>query len=425
MHALEIFRLSLWHLLGPHSAGWSTIGRWLSVAAIFVSIALLFAAWRRGPTFASSRLLAGGAVAVVGLLGSSWSLLLGGARTLSLEHEMAHLQLGVEAQCEELAYFSVAGGLAVGITVFAAGTSWLRSQGAAPWAAVSAVLVLELVGVAPLSNALRLYAEAVDPFDPQHGLPRTTADGSLDGAHVNLVIGLAAAGVAVLAATMMARSGGARRWSRRELLIVTIAAAAGTALLSWRTRPLHDEITTPLPIGYAYHEELGVPAIPMPPFPNGEGPDDLVEAPTVRCDTRVPLVDGVQTTDEELAAFLGTKRDLWRTVQPGRRFPGQVIVSFRPDAPMTRVSTILALLRPQGYEVVLFAFTRQMTIERPVVGTLHGRKTTGIRLWLAPRAGATVVDASRFPRFGEWAEALLEERRQGREVALAGQPGSD
>jgi hypothetical protein len=59
-----------------------------------------------------------------------------------------------------------------------------------------------------------------------------------------------------------------------------------------------------------------------------------------------------------------------------------------------------------------------MDIQRPMLGALHGERSTGLRVLLGPLPGASVVDPGRFSRFDEWAEALREERRSGHEVAI-------
>lgn len=87
---------------------------------------------------------------------------------------------------------------------------------------------------------------------------------------------------------------------------------------------------------------------------------------------------------------------------------------------MARVSEVLAALRAPslGLREARLAFTHHLTVERPVMGTLQGERSSAIRLWLAPNPEATIVSPRSFGRVAEWVEALREERQRGHEVAV-------
>lgn len=434
---------NLTHLLWPLRALWgdvrpSLLGYRFGLAAVVFALALLALAlrrvrayrdWQQGIARGSRERDPSPSVhaewasgLVLFYLLASATLQMPGRETLTWR-EMSRLPMHISQHCEGLASLARAGGLAMTLaTVAYALAAGCRARGERPPSGArtpGAAAVFLVLAVLPVSAAIAHYAVVVDPWGSASAVRATAAE--LGAARHLLVGAFTVAGLAVVAAVAMGSSRAARPWSRRALVLVTLAAGAGAAWLGWVSRPLAAELEAPLPSGYPWHGDLGCACITGPPFPEGEGPDELMEAPQLTVHGDRAQIDGVAAnTAEDVHASLQAKRELWREVQPEKRFPGVVVAAFYPGTSVARVAEILGVLQRPALEVrlVLIGLTRQIDVERPFIGSLHGEGTTALRVWLTPRADAVTVDVAAFPRVADWIAALLAERRRGHEVAI-------
>jgi biopolymer transport protein ExbD len=101
--------------------------------------------------------------------------------------------------------------------------------------------------------------------------------------------------------------------------------------------------------------------------PSAVNVDPLIEAPMVAVGRGTILVDGVAVGSaravaesgrparlDELAHLLGQKRALWKSVQPGKPFPGVVVLQIDHDVPAVVVKSVFQTAVSAGYPSVSF-----------------------------------------------------------------------
>jgi biopolymer transport protein ExbD len=102
-------------------------------------------------------------------------------------------------------------------------------------------------------------------------------------------------------------------------------------------------------------------------LPKAENVDDVIDAPMVAVNGNQILVDGALAGStraieelgrmqkiDELFNLLKNKRELWKQVQPGKPFPGVVILQVDQDVPALVVKSVFQTAAFAGYPNVSF-----------------------------------------------------------------------
>ncbi len=102
-------------------------------------------------------------------------------------------------------------------------------------------------------------------------------------------------------------------------------------------------------------------------LPKAENAEDIIDAPMVAVNGNQILVDGTlagstraideagrQQKIDELFNLLKNKRELWKTVQPNKPFPGVVILQVDGDVPAVVVKSVFQTAAFAGYPNVSF-----------------------------------------------------------------------
>src|SRR5262245_45935679 len=102
-------------------------------------------------------------------------------------------------------------------------------------------------------------------------------------------------------------------------------------------------------------------------LPKAENVDDIIDAPMVAVNGNQILVDGVQAGStraieelgrlqkiDELFNILKAKRELWKSVQPGKPFPGVAILQVDQEVPALVVKSVFQTAAFAGYPNVSF-----------------------------------------------------------------------
>ena len=220
--------------------------------------------------------------------------------------------------------------------------------------------------------------------------------------------------------------------SPRGTLIASAAALLLAALLVHQTRPMAAENTLPWPSS----EGLLVVFPNGPPTPALIGPDLPERAPVVEVHRDHIGLDGATVEDlESLEDKLVTLRNNYRLLHPSEDFNGLVLLVADPATPMPRLFSVSKAIRRADYHQLLFAFTRQETLVRPVIGRLDRLYTTCARAGVfysdwkdkwgddpdddaAPWKHGPELRAQDFPDYAAFARRLVELRRQGKPVVV-------
>jgi hypothetical protein len=126
---------------------------------------------------------------------------------------------------------------------------------------------------------------------------------------------------------------------------------------------------------------------------------DVCDAPTLALDARGFSFHGAPVASTaELALRLDAMRGFWQQVQPGKRFPGVLLASFPPDAPMESVAPMLATARAAGYPVI--SVLRDLPTARWPTRTL-GELAYSVRVCCTPLPAAMEL-----PERGAWGRVL-------------------
>jgi biopolymer transport protein ExbD len=102
-------------------------------------------------------------------------------------------------------------------------------------------------------------------------------------------------------------------------------------------------------------------------LPKAENVEDVIDAPMVAVNGNNILVDGVAAGNtraieelgrlqkiDELFNMLKAKRELWKTVQPNKQFPGVCILQVDQDVPALVVKSVFQTAAFAGYPNVSF-----------------------------------------------------------------------
>lgn len=102
-------------------------------------------------------------------------------------------------------------------------------------------------------------------------------------------------------------------------------------------------------------------------LPKAENVEDVIDAPMVAVNGNQILVDGALAGStraieelgrlqkiDELFAILKAKRELWKSVQPGKPFPGVCILQVDQDVPALVVKSVFQTAAFAGYPNVSF-----------------------------------------------------------------------
>ena len=102
-------------------------------------------------------------------------------------------------------------------------------------------------------------------------------------------------------------------------------------------------------------------------LPKAENVEDVIDAPMVAVNGNNILVDGVAAGNtraieelgrlqkiDELFNMLKAKRELWKTVQPNKPFPGVCILQVDQDVPALVVKSVFQTAAFAGYPNVSF-----------------------------------------------------------------------
>lgn len=102
-------------------------------------------------------------------------------------------------------------------------------------------------------------------------------------------------------------------------------------------------------------------------LPKAENVEDVIDAPMVAVNGNQILVDGALAGStraieelgrlqkiDELFTLLKNKRELWKQVQPGKPFPGVVILQVDQDVPALVVKSVFQTAAFAGYPNVSF-----------------------------------------------------------------------
>lgn len=475
MHNTPIENACYWVVNLLHSPRRGALGAHASVLALVLALGLLFVAVRRHSRVAAlHRRMATGAplptcaaprksveialiLSIAGLAGASSYSLFGEQRALAADH-MLRLSSATWTQVDYLGIFAVILGVAASVgfagawlaamsrarfhgllsaareTNSGVRDAWLLFPAPKASHALAALVVVELGGIVPVAWAIAGYADTLDLIR----MHEANAVALLDDKRRLLALVFVLAGVTVVAgALLLRRAVTAAAESRRRacpalgvapglgrwpLLAVTVAATGAAVGLTVKTRPLVEEFKTPVAPGYSYAPD-GCGCLPEISFPEGDGPDEVAEGPLIALFAHRTRVDGVdRDTVGDTASALAEKRALWSGVLPGKPYPGIALIAAAPSLDAGRVAELLAVLPRAGIRLVLFVFTRRIELVRPILGKVQGERTTALRLWLVPRAGADHVSLAGYTHVAEAMVGFNEVRSRGHEIMLDPSP---
>jgi hypothetical protein len=356
------------------------------------------------------------------------------------------LSHGIGGQVSGIAFGVFATGLVLLIWVvgFAYTASAPRADGRAralpPAALIAAGLLPTALGALRWTTSLIKSFAAMagtPPEDKSAVLARALDEGRADltrYAHISTAAIPILAVAAVVLIVMRGRVGddAARPPSARRSLIAAGAALLLAALIFHQARPMAAENTLPWP----KREGMQVSFPNGPPTPDLIGPDPVQRAPVVEVHLNDLRLDGAEGQDpQSLEDKLITLRNNYQLLHPGDVFNGIAIVAADARTPMPRLfSTLKAILRAD-YHQPLFAFTKDWTAVRPVLGKVDRLYTTGAAAGVfysdgkdkwgddpdedaAPWKDAVALRSQDFPDYGAFARRLVELRRQGKPVVV-------
>jgi hypothetical protein len=214
---------------------------------------------------------------------------------------------------------------------------------------------------------------------------------------------------------------------RRAAVVTSALALLLAATLLIAISPLRRENQLPWPPGRLVGEIL---MTVVPPTPDLEGPDPLERAPVVQVFTDQLAIDGWSRPLDEIGGILQTLRMNFQLLHPGERFAGQLVLVADRALSMQRLTSVLWVAHRGGYDAPMFAFTREETIVRPMMGPLRRVLSSSARISLSdafdraaaggaePSSNSAVLSPADFPRYDAFARRLVQLRRAGTDVAL-------
>lgn len=243
---------------------------------------------------------------------------------------------------------------------------WWAALGWAAWSCRA--LLLQLPGT---------MAPTFLPFDALEPARRRFAHGALA-----LTVSLGLGGSLVAWALWDTRVGKAPRRPWLGSAAVAISGAAAVFTLAPIGSRFAWENAHPFDPTFSYR--LCADCKPQRLGLEGRGPDDLVQGPRVELSPATIEVDGLEAhSHEELYAILKNKRDLWRQLNPGRQFPGAVMLNVRALGTVAELEVAFRTLLRAGYPNAHLAFSEVVHQTRPMFGRVFARRDTARRVFLA------------------------------------------
>jgi hypothetical protein len=304
---------------------------------------------------------------------------------------------------------------------------------------VSAALVVVFGGIMPFAVAVLTYTRVVFPL-PENWRMDDTWFAGVSFAHRELssqayfwlrpTVLLAALAFAIGAALVMppakkavgsgsniAEAGASG--THVPLPFCIIAGILALPLTTWLVVDsigLAREIGAPIP--YEFDWRSGSQA-PLPEAPEGEGFDLLANAPILEYRTNGGSIDGTELPKANLALFLRSKRQLWLQINPGKAYPGHLVLAGPETAPAQEVLDRLWVAREEGYIHAMLMLKHCVRENRPLFGPFTGCRTTGVGLELGPqqpREPRQCLQVKPSEPYGAFARRAFEARREGHGV---------
>jgi hypothetical protein len=271
----------------------------------------------------------------------------------------------------------------------------------------SARLIKLLAGVAGIDPELKRIMII-------KGLEETRV--ALDGGAISGAVGFGAALVAGISiAAAQRKRGGVRdgSWWPPALCLLAAIALWGAA------RPLRAENTTPWPTspGAALTiNRVATPAI--------DGPDVLPPAEVVTVGNDLLLGDGSPRNLVELHDALVILRNNYTLLHPGEPPDENLVIVCAPDTRTEALVEVLQLAKTTEYRRPAFAFGKETTIERPMMGKQRRWKWTAVKALIrgaGPETPTPVVTVTvgDYPTCDGVARAVVAVRRAGNIARLA------
>ncbi|MBI5531134.1 MAG: hypothetical protein HY898_00360 [Deltaproteobacteria bacterium] len=309
--------------------------------------------------------------------------------------------------------------------------SWVNSPGPAKRSVLAAALCLAATAVVPMSIGIHEYLCAAMDTPPCGGdmlnpVDRLTCEADMlefGERRLALFSGFALAGgalstLAICAACLTPALVRRRRCKAVEpgvtRLWVSAGFLGGALLLTLVTRPYAQENALPFPINPpgiwgSYPDFIGLDT--------GDAPDELVDATTV--DVGNALIDGMNYGDPESAGMiLRNKRELWKQLNPGKAFPGVIVLGCRPGTTARRLIGIADVAAAEGYTTALVPAVRGIHQSRPVLGNVWVHLGTAVRLQIDDQDAQATISVTEFPTCADVLQEGARLRRRGLTVRL-------
>jgi len=429
----------------------------LALVLVVLELVVLVMAVRRRkrglPLSLKVHVIAGAPIATLPILiafsvHAARALIMGAFDKLDPSEKATDLSRGIGGQMSGISFGVFATGLALVIWVvgFAYTASAPRADGRArslpPAALIAAGLLPTALGALRWTTGLiQSFASmaGIPPEDKQAILARALDAGRAEltwYAHISTaaipILAVAAVVLIVMRDRERAGEGAARAPSARGSLIASGVALLLAALIFHQARPMAAENTLPWP----KNEGMQVAFPDGPPTPDLVGPDPVQRAPVVEIHLNDLRLDGAKDQDlETLEDKLITLRNNYRLLHPSEDFNGIAIVAADARTPMPRLFSVLKAILRADYHRPLFAFTKNWTAIRPVLGKVDRLYTTGAAAGVvysdgkdkwgddedsdaAPWKDAVAPRSQDFPNYGAFARRLVELRRQGKLVVV-------
>lgn len=189
---------------------------------------------------------------------------------------------------------------------------------------------------------------------------------------------------------------------RRPWLVSSAVASLGAAAIfvlapvgsrfAWETAHPFDPAFSYRLCGDCMPQQLGL---------EGRGPDDLAQGPWVKLSPARIEVDGLEArSHEELYVILKNKRELWRQMNPGRQFPGVVMLNVRALGTVAELEVAFRTLLRAGYPNAHLAYSEVVHQTRPMFGRVFARRDTARRVFLAAWRGECPAPAAHVVHLG-------------------------
>ena len=415
----------------------------LAAAVVALQLAVLAVAWRRrrrpAPTL-RLHALAGLAILLVPL---SAEICVHAARETMMAalgpgtpaDKAAALSAGISGQLNAIPFVTTA--LLLTLLLWLAGLKLARDARAAPEDSTWPPAALLGLGLLPMAVGLLKWSmflvqriSALAGLDPDAKVLAVL--GALDFSREHLALFALASRITIIGLAVVAlvlavvRGGPMTLRAARAHGLLSMAALALSVALFLVARPMRAENDLPWPPP-ALGERL---LIVDPPTPDLVGPDPIERAPLVMLFVDQLALDGFVCSLDSLQDKLVTLRMNFQLLQPGERFNGRAVIVADGATSTVALAAVLKEVHAAGYTHPLFAFTKAETLVRPLLGTLHRVRGSGIGTTLVDPFDAeaahdegggeqgTVVRLKDFPRVEPLARRMLAVRTAGSPVVL-------